>query len=58
MARHLNPAIGHHMPAIWNKKGPNASADMMWVVRTTMLGTQDDEEKNDICNKSEMKHVE
>jgi len=46
------------MPAIWNKKGPNASADMMWVVRTTMLGTQDDEEKNDICNKSEMKHVE
>jgi len=39
-------------------KGLNACADMIWVVWTTMLGSQ---EKNDICNQStsfEMEHAE
>ena len=58
MARHLNLTTEHQIPAIWSGKGLNASADMIWVVWTTMLGTQ---EKNDICNQSisfEMKHAE
>jgi len=49
------------MPAIWSGKGLDASADMIWVVWATMFGSPDDEDTNDICNKStsiKMKHVE